>query len=48
MKERENREFWIRETTVLLAMLSIDIFVFLCIFHYRVSSGAPESGPRLN
>ena len=30
MKERENREFWIRQT-VLLAMLSIDIFIFFYI-----------------
>ena len=27
MKERENREFWIRQTTTLLTMLSIDIFI---------------------
>ena len=30
MKERENREFWIRQT-VLLAMLSIDILIFFIL-----------------
>ena len=36
MKERENREFWIRQTTTLLTMLSIDIFILSSPGFFRV------------
>ena len=46
MKERENREFWIRQTTALLAM-SINGYLYISLYCYcRVSSGSAESGPR--
>ena len=46
MKERENREFWIRQTTALLAM-SINSYLYIVLYyHCRVSSGSAESGPR--
>ena len=48
MKERENRESWIRQTTALLAM-SINRYLYISLYcHYRVASGAPEPEPRLN
>ena len=48
MKERENREFWIRQTTALLAMY-INGYLYISLYCYhRVSSGSAESGPRLN
>ena len=48
MKERENREFWIRQTTALLAMY-INGYLYISLYCYhRVSSGLAEFGPRLN
>ena len=45
MKERENREFWIRQTTALLAM-SINRYLYIYLYCYcRVASGSAESGP---
>ena len=47
MKERENREFWIRQA-VLLAM-SINRYLYIALyFSYKFSSGAAEPGSRLN
>ena len=46
MKERENREFWIRQTTALLAM-SINGYLYISLYCYcRISSGSAESEPR--
>ena len=48
MKERENREFWIRQTTALPAM-SINRYLYISLYCYcKVSSGSPKPGPRLN
>ena len=48
MKERENREFWIRQTTALLAIY-INGYLYISLYCYhRVSSGSAESGPHLN
>ena len=45
MKERENREFWIRQTTVLLAM-PINRYLYTSLYcHHRVASGGAEPGP---
>ena len=47
MKERGNREFWIRQTTALLAM-SINRYLYISLYYYyKVSSGSAESEPRL-
>ena len=43
---RENREFWIRQTTALLAMY-INGYLYISLYCYhRVSSGSAESGAR--
>ena len=48
MKERENREFWIRQTTALPAM-SINRYLYISLYCYcKVFSGSPKPGPRLN
>ena len=39
MKERENREFWIRQTTALLA-ISINRYLYISLYYYyKVASG---------
>ena len=50
MKERENREFWPPQMTVLLTM-SINRYLYIALYFYcRVSSGLaqprPERPPR--
>ena len=50
MKERENREFWIRQTTTPSRYLSIDIFVLLLqgFFGFGRTWTPPEpNGPRV-
>ena len=45
MKERENREFWIRANDHPPRDVHQSISLY---FHYRVSSGSAEPGSRLN